>query len=210
MCFAPKPRVDTTVQEAQVKEAADARAAEEARQARIRAGNASIDTAFSGFDDNFYGGKAKAYSDYYMPQVEDKFADARKNLTFALARAGTLNSSIAGEKNADLLKQYELQRATIQNQATSEANALRTRIGNEKSTLVSQLNATGDADRAANEATSRTQMLFNEAPSYNPLGDIFSGVAAGIVQWRTAQQNEAILAAGGVNSPRRSASTYVG
>ena len=51
---------------------------EQARQARIKAGNASIDKTFGQFDDNFYAGRSKAYTDWAQPQLEDQYANQRK------------------------------------------------------------------------------------------------------------------------------------
>ncbi len=207
MCSSPK--VDNSVQKKQLQEAEEARKREEERAARIKAGTSSINDQFAGFDDNFYGQRTTAYQDYYMPQLEDKFADARKNLTYALARAGILNSTAAGEKQAKLAEAYDNQRAAIQSKALADTDTMRSRVQSEKSALVSQLNATGDADQAALQATAATKMLFNQVPEYSPLGDIFSGFAAGIGNYQQAQTNNAILSAAGLSNARRSPSTYV-
>lgn len=142
-----------------------------------------------GFDDAFYNDRKNAYLGYYQPQLDDQFKQASDQLTYALARAGTLNSTIAADKQADLKKKYDTQRAAILSQADADVAQQKSRIANEKSNLVSQLNATGDVDRAANEALARTQQMFNEKPAYNPLGDIFAGVAAGIGNYYNARQN---------------------
>jgi len=209
MCLSPK--VDRSIQAQQQQEAAEARAREEARQARIREGTAKIETQFGQFDDDFFAQRRAAYNDYYQPQLEDKFKNAQEKLTFALARAGTLNSTLAAERNADLLRDLDVQRATINSKAENDVNQFRGRIQNEKSALVSQLNATSDADRASNEALARTQYLQQNTPEYSPLGDIFLGVASGIGNYLAGREDAAILSAGGVSgrSPRRSSLNMV-
>jgi hypothetical protein len=166
-----------------------------------------------GFDDKFYQNRRDAYMGYYQPQLDDKFKTARDELTYALARAGTLNSSMAGEKSDKLKQDYDVQQASVSSKADADVNQLKTRVAGEKSALVSQLNATGDASRAANEATSRTKAIYSEKPEYNPLGDIFAGVANAIGGYFTGQQNAQILAAGGVGdtrSPRRTTTRVIG
>lgn len=189
MCFGGGPKVDDSIQRQQMAEAEAARKKEEEREARIKTGTAKLDTQFAGFDDNFYNGRRNAYTGFYQPQLDDQFGQARDQLTYALARAGTLNSTLAADKQADLTKKYDVQRASILSQANDQVSAQQSRIGNEKSALVAQLNATGDADAVSNQALSRTQQLYQEQPAYNPLGDIFSGVAAGIGNYVNNQNN---------------------
>lgn len=190
MCFG-SPKVDTTIQEQQLEEARLARQREEERTARIQEGSNRLDTQFGMFDDSFYGGRTQSYLDYYQPQLDDQFKNARDQLTYALARAGTLNSTLAADKTANLTKMYDTQRGAITSQALDATNQQRARINAEKSSLVAQLNATGDADRVSNEALARTQQMYGETPAYNPLGDIFAGVAAGIGNYVNAQNNSA-------------------
>ena len=206
MCFGG-PKVDNSVQQQQLEEAAQARQREEERQARVTSGSAKLDQIFSGFDDNFYDARRAAYTGFYKPQLDDQFRSAQDQLTFSLARAGTLNSTMAADKQGELKNKYDVQNASIISQADGEAAALRQRINNEKSALVAQLNATGDADRVSNEALGRTQQMFHEKPAYSPIGDIFSGVAAGIGNYYNARQNTAMHNAYfGANSPSGSRS----
>jgi hypothetical protein len=146
-----------------------------------------------GFNDKFYDKRRDAYLGYYQPQLDDQFAKAKEQLTFALARAGTLNSTFAADKQGELQNKYATQQASVLSQANADVASAKSRINNEKSALVSQLNATGDADRISNEALARTQQLFQEKPAYNPLGDIFAGVAAGIGNAYGAYQNNQAL-----------------
>ncbi len=184
-----KPKVDNTMQRQQLAEAAEARAREEARQARIKTGSANVDSAFSTFDDGYWNNRKTSFMDYYQPQLDDQFKQAQEQLNFALARAGTVNSTIAGDKMGLLQTKYDTQRAAIQSNAEADVHSAQDRIQNEKSALLSQLNATGDADRVSNESLARTQQLFNEQPSYDALPDIFSGFANAIGNYNAASQN---------------------
>lgn len=200
MCGA-KPKIDNTVQNQMLADSRDARAKEEARATRIKTGAGKINDVFGGFDDGFYSGFRDKQTAFYQPEVDKQFGDAKDQLTYALARAGTLNSTIAGDKQAKLKGAYDLQSASTLSQAEDAAAGLRGNVNSEKSSLVSLLNATGDADRAANEATARAQQIFQKQPSYNPLGDIFSGVTGAIGNYAAGQQNRAAYATyfGGAN-----------
>ena len=192
MCGA-KPNVDNTVQNQMLADAKRARKEEEARKARINTGTANIDGTFGQFDQGFFDDFLKTNLDYYQPQLDKQFGDAKDQLTFGLARAGTLKSSVANQKTADLTSAYGDQKAGLVSDATGAATDLRGRVQNEKSSLVSLLNATGDADRASNEALSRSQVLLQEQPKYNPLGDIFGGIASGIGNYYAGNQNRNVL-----------------
>lgn len=175
-----------------LEEAKQARIREEARQARIKAGLTSIDNTFQPFNDTFYNGRKSAFLDYYQPQIEDQFKDARDKLTFALARNGTLNSTMAGDQAGKLTKDYATNWASIVSKADADVNNLKSQVSGEKSALVQQLNATADADRVTNDALSRTSQMFQQRPEYNPLGDIFAGVGDSIGNFNAANQNRAI------------------
>jgi hypothetical protein len=206
MCSSPK--VDNTAQRQAQEEAAEARQREAERQARIRGGTAQVDQTFQGFDDNFFNQRRDAFMGYYQPQLEDRFKDAREQLTFGLARAGTLRSSAAADKQTRLGQDYELQRAGIASKADADVGQLRSRVNAEKSALVSQLNATGDADRVSNEALGRSQMLMQDRPSYDMLPDIFGGIASGIGNaFQGFNQNSLGSSGAGATNPRSTKSS---
>lgn len=184
------PKVDTSVQDQMLADSRRARADEEARKARIAAGTATIDQNFAQFDTNFFDGYRDAHMGYVQPQLDAKFGDATEQLTYALSRAGTLNSSVAGQKQADLKSAYDTQLASSLSEANNAADALRGNIASEQSRLVSLLNATGDSDRAASEALARSQQLYRATPQVNSLGDIFAGISQGVGNYYAGQANQ--------------------
>jgi|GEM_PF-1081053 len=186
-----KPKIDTSYQKQMQADAVRARAEEEARKARIKDGNTKIDTQFKQFDDSFFGGFEKNYLDFYKPDIENKFSDAKDQLTFGLARAGTLNSSMAGDRQGRLLSDYNMQTAANLSQAQDATATLRGNVNQEKSSLISLLNATGDSEMAGNQALSRSAQLFKAQPTYNPLGDIFGGAANGIGNYYAGKNDRA-------------------
>lgn len=190
-----QPTVDNTIQQQLLAEAQAARQREEARQARITSGIQTINNTFAPFDDNFYKGRKTAFLDYYQPQLDDQFKDARDKLTYAFSRAGTLNSTMAADEAAKLGKKYTLQLGSLVNQADGDANGLRSQIENDKSSIIGQLNSTGDAQAASNDALARTKVLAQSAPAYSPLGDIFSGVGDAIGNYANANRNRQLYSA---------------
>lgn len=166
MCLSPK------VPDA----AAEARAAEAARQARITQGMSDIDQNFSQFDDTFYDTRKSAYTDYYNPQVDNQYEDARRKLVLALGRSGALQGSAGRNKLADLTEDYQMQRTAISDAANSYASSVRGDVERNRSELVSQLNASADPAAAASSAAARAAQL-NTAAAFSPLADLFGQYA---------------------------------
>jgi len=199
MCFGGKGGGDSSRKEPLdpyeqiLDDAKRAREEEEERQARITEGVERIDGIFDQFGDDYYSDRRSAYEGYYLPQIEDQYSDAQDNVTYALARSGTLKSTMAGDKMADLLKDYNDQRAAVASNANADVQNAKSRIARQRSNLIQQLNSTGDASRTANEALSQATQLYEEQPEYNPIGDIFAGAASGIGGYVKNNQNQQLL-----------------
>lgn len=175
-------------------EAKQARADEEARQGRIREGTAKINTTFEQFNDGFFDGRQKAYMDYANPQLEDQYGKAGNELTFALARGGNLNSSTRGAKLGELQQLYDLNKQKVADDALASSTQARTAVEDSRSGLIATLNATGDAQGAANSALARSSALSQPA-AYSPLGQLFTDFTSALgIQ---AAQERAAAASGG-------------
>lgn len=162
--------------------AADAARAEEAaRQARIREGTAKINETFGQFDDNFYNKRKDDALSFYNPQFDQQYEDAKKALVFALDSAGTTNSSIRADKEAELQRLYDTNRRQVADTALSYSTTARNNVEGARADLVSMLNSSGDASQAANSSISRAAAL-SQADNYSPLGQLFSTFTAGLGQ----------------------------
>ncbi|CAB4135530.1 hypothetical protein UFOVP291_35 [uncultured Caudovirales phage] len=153
--------------------AAQARADEAARQARIKEGSANIDKNFGGFNEAFYNQRAKAYTDYANPQLADQYAQTQRNLTYNLARQGLTASSEAARNAGELQRQYNDNRAQIAAQGLDAANQARGQVEQNRSELLAQLNATSDPAAAAASAVNRAGILSQQS-SFSPLGQLFA------------------------------------
>ena len=172
------------------KEATLARQEEEARQARIREGTTSINDTFSQFGDPFFDGISQSYVDFARPQVDKDYNAAKEKLTYALARNGTLDSSMRSKQFGDLQGQYDENIQDITDQGRGYATEARNNVENARADLISMLQATGDAQGAASAATSRAATLATP-PSYSPLGQLFTDFTAGLSQQAALERAEA-------------------
>lgn len=149
-----------------------ARADEEARQARIKEGMGKIDSTFKQFGPDFYDRRKQAVMDSTMPQLNDQFQKTKEQLQFNLARSGLTDSSVRSANEAEAQRQMDVGKAAVAGQAQDYANQARQQVEQNRAELVGQLNATGDAQAAAQGALSRSAIAMAQ-PSVSPLGLMF-------------------------------------
>ena len=145
------------------------------------------------FDKDFYKGQATAYREYATPQLQDQYSDAGDDLTFHLARRGLLDSSTRASKEAELGKLYETQRQKVVSDARQYETDARNRVEDSRRDLITTLQATADAQGAAQSALRRADAL-SRPPSYSPLEHLFVDFTAGL---GTQAALERAYAAGG-------------
>jgi hypothetical protein len=165
-----------------------ARNEEAARQANIRQGTQKVSDLFdTQFTPDFYAGRAKSFTDYALPQEQDQFNNAKKQLIFALDRRGALDSSSRASLGADLAKRDAIQRQNIADQGQTYANTAKANVEGARADLINTLNATGDVTGAVNGATARSQIL-SAVPGYSPIASLFSDFTAGLGQQAAAER----------------------
>ena len=161
-------------------EAKQARKDEQARQERIRGGTTRVNSIFDGqFTPDYFNKQQQNYLDYATPQLEDQRNKASKELTFALARSGLTDSSVRADKEADLQKQYDLNKQQIADEALSYKGKAQSNVEDARANLISTLNATGDAEGAASSAINRSVAL-SQPTAYSPLADLFGNFTAAL------------------------------
>jgi aminopeptidase N len=177
----------------QMQQAMEARQREEARQARISSGRKGIDQAFGQLmdpNDTSYKRYGQAVDDYYRPQIQKQYRDANAELTYRLADAGTLRSSMATEATADLSEQNDMNIAQMNSKVDSAKADLRNRVASEKNTALNQLYATEDPEMALTTALNGVKGVQLAQPDFlTPLGNIFNvatvGAANAVKAWQT-------------------------
>lgn len=180
--------------------ASQARADEQERQAKIRGGTNEINGIFdSQFNDGFFEKQKQGYLEYATPQLNKQYGDAQKELTFALARSGNLDSSTRAAKEGDLSSMFATQDRAVKDQALSMSNDTRNSVESARSDLIRTLSATGDATGAANSALTRAGAL-SQPTAYSPLGQLFSNFTAGLGTQAALERANAM--SGGAIKPR--------
>lgn len=177
-----------------------ARFEEDQRQQKVREGTERVGGIFdSNFTDDFYKGRRDAFTNFATPQLEDQFADAQKQLTFSLDRAGTLDSSIRAEKAGELQKLYDTNKQQVADQALTSENEARNAVEGARTDLIQMLNVTGDAEGAANSAINRATAL-SQPQTFSPLSKLFADFTSGLGQ--QAAQERAAAMSGGAYVPK--------
>lgn len=146
---------------------------ERARQTRVAAGKAEIDRNFAGFDPAFYDRAKSDYTAAVTPGMFKDYQNTKNNLTYALSRAGGLNSSTAVQRNESLSNELAKNESVIANNAQDQSNRVQGQVNAQKGQLVQQLEASSDpAAINAQSAASASQL---RAPSViQPLGNLFA------------------------------------
>ena len=157
--------------------AAQARADEEARQARIKTGISNVDSTFSKFDNNFYKGRGDAYQNYAMPQFNNQYQQMGNNLAFSLARSGNTNSSEAARQGGILQADNAFGRQQIADQAIGEQQKARQMVEDNRNSLINQLQVTSNPSLAASGAERQAATLAMQ-PAFSPIGNLFANTTA--------------------------------
>jgi hypothetical protein len=163
----------------------DARRAEAERQAAIQAGTAQVNKAFGTFTDDYFGGLQDDYTSYYTPQLEEQFNKARKNLI--LNNPGGSATSSFAQRMSELEKQYREQQGVISGQAVDAATQRRAEIEQNRSNLLSQVNAGLGADSAARLAINQSKAFTKPLP-FSPLADVFAQATADVANAKLASR----------------------
>lgn len=173
-----------------------ARRDELARQKRIREGTKRVNSIFEeNFTDDFFGSRRTSFLDYATPQLNEQYGDAQQELTFSLARGGNLNSSTRGDQASELQKLFDINQQQVADRALSYENQARNAVEDARSGLIATLNATGDAQGAANSAINRS-IALSQPDAYSPLGQLFVDFTSGLGS--QAAQERAAAASGGL------------
>lgn len=133
-----------------------------------------------GVPSDFYTKYTKAMLDYYLPQEDQQYTQARSNLAYQLARAGSLNSSVAGMDVGKLAQQDEINQAQIGAQADNATGQLRTQMQQDQQAALNQLYSTEDPSVSASTAENMVANAQLTKPLLNPVGALFTPLSVGV------------------------------
>jgi hypothetical protein len=174
-------------------------------KAAIEAGKQSIDGAFKQYDDPYYSGLYDAYMNYYTPQVDTQYQDARKKLTYQFADSGNLDSTSYGDTLGKLTEELNRARTGIANEAQNSVDQRKQQVSNTMSGLYSQNSAAADPSSAAAQAGSAAGSL-NTPLNTSPLGDIFASFLSNYGAFTAGKSKTAPSLTGGSGGPGATAS----
>jgi hypothetical protein len=166
------------------RETEEARALEEKRQADIRSGTQRVNDTFSQYSDSFYDSIAKAYEDYYSPQLGEQFNQAKRSLVLSSPSTG---SSAFARRIGELTRDMQRQQVSLKERGQGAANSQRQSIENSRLSLIDSVNRGLGVDEAGNMASDRARLL-SAPPVYDALPDLFSRFVAGGTNVVRAQQ----------------------
>lgn len=153
--------------------AAEARADEMARQARITEGRQKIQDVFSTFNDDFYKRRQQDYQNFANPQVEGQYKNAQNELLYSLARTGNMASSEMGKQLGTLERERRQASAKVADASLAYANQARQNVEQARGDVLNQLMATSDPSVAASQANARARLMNSYNPISDSIGELF-------------------------------------
>jgi hypothetical protein len=166
------------------REAQEARDLEAKRQADIRTGTQRVNDTFSQYNDDFYDSIAKAYEEYYSPQLGEQFNQAKRSLVLSSPSTG---SSSFARRVGELTRDMQRQQVSLRERGQGAANQQRQSIENSRLSLIDSVNRGLGVDEAGNMASDRARLL-SAPPTYDALPDLFGRFVSGAGNVARAQQ----------------------
>lgn len=162
------------------------------RKSNIAAGNANIDSAFGGFNDDYYQKAQGTYTGAYLPEINRQETRSMDRLKSALAGRGVLESTVGASAMADLSEAAAKERAGVASAGVDFVNSLKNKVADTKTSLYGQSQAAADPNAIASAATGQASALAEQGqltPSPSGLGDLFGSLITPFVKSASAYQN---------------------
>lgn len=137
-----------------------------------------------GFGDNFYGQVAKDYEGFYMPQIQDQYKRARRNLMVNSPSTGTSGYL---RNLGDLESDFQREGVNIKARGQDAANRARTNVEQNRLDLI-RMAESGSAPDVVAQQASRAKQYLAAPPAYDPVGDLFGRFAVDLANRRVMQQ----------------------
>lgn len=146
------------------------------KQANLTANDANINSSFdTNFTPDFYNNYAKQLMSYWQPDIDQQNTDAQHQLNYTFADSQPGGGSAPAQAFGRLQQAYDTAELQANDQATSQANQLKSNVESQRSALLASVNGDTDPGTAA-ATTARTVGSIPLSPAYSQLGDLFSGL----------------------------------
>ena len=146
------------------------------QQQAIQQGTQQVNQIFSQFNPAFYQGRAQAYENYAMPQLQQQFGQEKNNLSYDLYNRGLQDSSAGRGLGNSLANEMTVQTQNIANQGNQQALDLQRTLTGEQANVLNQLQTSANPSQAAQQALAYASQA--QAPSaLQPLGQAFGNWA---------------------------------
>ena len=153
--------------------AGQAAALQAQQQAGVTQGLADINQAFAGFTPEFYQQRAQDYTNAALPAFQQQYKQNLGSLIYGLGNQGLIGSSAAKNKANNFNNYANQQQLNIANQGLAAAQNLESNVNQNKSQLISQLEASYNPTATAQQALASASQF--SAPSPAPaIGNLFS------------------------------------
>lgn len=184
---------DITGQTAMNASKADAAAAkaemdakEAKRQADIKTGQGSIDSAFAQYGDDYFKHFRDAYVGTKNPEIDRQYGVAKDKMVAGLAGRGVLDSTIGANSLGELEQRRGSAQGDVANEASDLSNNFRNQVEKSKTDLYALNTAAGDPDMIAARARGDATSLIPPSSS-SSLGNLFGDVLSPVAQYQKAQ-----------------------
>lgn len=147
------------------------------RQAREqKEGLQQIQTAFAGFNPDFYNRVQQDYVNWADPQLQSQYLNQRKQMEGSLAGQGLTRSSAAANDEGSLRQELAKQQRGVEDAGLQTAQSFEQSVQGQENTLVNQMMASSDPLSIAQGALTTAASI--KAPSlFAPVGNFFTNWA---------------------------------
>jgi hypothetical protein len=185
------------------KQAAQQRADEEARQAKIQEAVNTVNNTFNGAGrSKLYDGIRDAVFQTNVRDLDKQFTKASNNNLFGLIRSGLMGGSVDAESRGDLAERYGEGRIKALAAGNEAASGLQTNDERTRQNLIGMAQSgldTGAAAQMANSQLAASESAARANQGVSTLGSLFDNLTQAYVQQQRRQP-----------APAQSVGSYLG
>lgn len=131
-------------------------------------------------DPAFYQERSDAYTNHYLTQADQQYRQAKGDLNYKLSDAGLGDSSVSRLQKGKLDLENTNAVAGIRLKGEGVANDLRSQVNAIRGSLLQGVQSTNDPNSVVLGAQSQLNNISASPVKFDALGNLFSGIGAGI------------------------------